>query len=187
MTYDFIVGAQSPTPPGQNKLQCFTDEGGLASCTLLTKGAKGTAVLDTTAGGYAGVYVLNSNINLYAGQQTPLSAISMLSFSYTGTPTNGSPRISLPIDTGGDDVTNEIASISAFWCNNGAGLVDAIKDPTCTIFLNSDGTTPVATNWAELVALHPDWTVPFDNFVYVIADDPGLWTVSNVTLGKPGK
>jgi hypothetical protein len=177
------LAAPPPTAPGQNKLQCFADAP--ATCTQPTKGAKGSAILDTTLGGDAGVYVLNSNINLYAGQQTPLSAISMLSFTYTGIPTNGSPRISLPLDIGGGDTTDAWAYISAYWCNNGSGLVDAINNPNCQIFVS--GNINAYVGWAAFVAAYPTATVPFDNYVFVIADDPGLWTVSNVKLGKPGK
>ena len=191
-------GGPVPTAPGQNKLQCFdgtTDTanadpagsygpyGGI--CTLTSKGAKGPATLDNTvlvgSGDYAGVYVFNSNLN-----GKPIGQIDHLSFIYIGTPTNGSPRITLPIDTTGDGVLDDYLSISAYWCNDGAGLVDAIHDSTCIIFLNSNGTTPVGQNWAEMVAAHPTWTITNDS-AFVIADDPGIWTVYNVTLGKPGK
>lgn len=178
-----VVAAAPSTAPGKNKIQCFADSP--ATCTLTSKGAKGSAILDTTLGGDAGVYVLNSNINLYAGQQTPLSAIGMLSFSYTGTATNGSPRISVPLDLNGDDVTDAWAYISAYWCNNGSGLVDAINNSNCQIFVSGDINAYVG--WAAFVAAFPTATVPFDNYVFVIADDPGLWTIGNVTLGKPGK
>ncbi|HEX9267944.1 MAG TPA: hypothetical protein VF965_10715, partial [Candidatus Limnocylindria bacterium] len=37
-------------------------------------------------------------------------------------------------------------------------------------------------NWAAFVAAHPTWHVGATPFV--IADDAGLWTVSNVHLGE---
>lgn len=201
----FIIGgialaADGPviTAPGQNKLLCFdgtTDtatavpEGSYGPyggvCTLKTNGAKGSATLDNSvlvgSADYSGVYIPNSTLN---GKS--LAQITQLSFNYTGTSTNGSPRLTLPIDTNGDTITDDYLSISAYWCNNEAGTVDAIHDPTCTIFVNSDGTTPVGMNWAGLVVAHPTWTVT-DDYAFLIADDAGLWTVNNVKLGKGGK
>jgi hypothetical protein len=169
--------------PGQNKLQCFSgsadgDQGGVTyggTCRLLSSGAKGTAVLDNsdgdTDGSYSGVYVENSNLN---GKR--LSEIAQLSFQYTGTATAGSPRFSLPLSGGG------YAFISAYYCNNGAGLVDAISDPTCTIYYNGAS----YENWAAFVAANSALTVTSAT-PFVIADDAGSWTVSNVKLGKAGK
>ena len=167
------------TPNDGNKLQCFDgmpDYPG--TCSIVG----GIATLDNTAGPYSGVYISNSNL-----EGRSLGNVNNLSFDYTGTPTNGSPRLTLPIDTDGDDVTDDYLSISAFFCNDGAGHLDAIHDPTCTIFRNSDGTNPVGANWADLVANHPDWTVAPDAISFIIADDTGSWTVSHVRLGKAAR
>ena len=92
--------------------------------------------------------------------------------------TAGAPRISLPIDTDGNGTTDLYAFIGAFYCNNGTGLVDAINDTTCQIFVGSES----FVNWAAFVVAHPTWQVGATPFV--IADEPGLWTVSNVHLGE---
>lgn len=174
------------TAPGQNKLQCFDGitDGGIygGNCTLTGKGAKGPATLDNTDGdvdgSYSGVYILDSsNLNGKA-----IGSITQLSFSYTGTATAGSPRFSLPIDTNGDHATDFYAFVGAYYCNNGAGLVDAINDATCTIFAGSES----FSNWAAMVAAHPAWTITTD-YPFIIADDAGIWTVSGVKLGKAGK
>lgn len=178
------ASAATSTAPGQNKLLCFdgtTDGGFGGTCTLKGNGAKGPATLDNTDGNangsYSGVFVENSNLN-----GSLLKDAKQLSFSYTGTATAGSPRFSLAIDTDGDADTDMFAFVSAFHCSDGAGLVDAINDPTCTVFVGSES----FPNWAALVAAHPTWRFA-DDFSFVIADDAGLWTVSGVKLGKPGK
>ena len=70
------------------------------------------------------------------------------------------------------------AFISAFYCNDDAGNVDVINDPTCTIYSGSE----VYANWKAMVAAHPDYRVGYTPFI--VADDAGTWTVFNVKLGK---
>ena len=161
-----------------NTLSCFsgTQEGGAnGTCAFTTDGA----TLNTIDGNtnpydnYAGVYLQNSNLD---GKS--LADVNKLSFRATGTTTAGSPRFSLPIDTG-DGTTAFYAFVSAFYCNDGDGLVDAVNDPTCEIYAGGEA----FKNWAAMIAAHPDWRVG-PNLPFVIADDPGVWTVSNVQLGK---
>ncbi len=184
-------GPQGPvaTAPGQNKIQCFsgsTDYPGTynGDCVLNSKGAKGSATLNTVDNdadpynNYAGVYTNSSNMY---GQL--IGAVSKLSFSYTGEATAGSPRFSIPVDTDGNGTTDQWAFISAYYCNDGAGLVDAINDSTCTIYVGTES----FNNWNEMVTAHPTWKIGTDQYVFLIADDPGTWTVNNVSFGKPGK
>jgi hypothetical protein len=172
-----------PAAPGQNKIACWTD--GNATCTLNSSGAKGSATL-TVSGlpADAAVYFLRWNGSIYGAA---LSSITQLSFTYTGTPLAGSPRFSIPIDNTGSGYTTFWAYASAYYCNNGAGLVDVINDPTCTIYVSND---PLISypNWAAFVAAYPTATVAaIDNYLFVIADDVGTWTVNHVTIGKSGK
>src|SRR5262245_3660885 len=116
--------------PNGNKLSCFdgTTDGGFYGLCSVTNA--GVATLDNTSNDatgtanpfdqYSGVYLQNSNLD---GKK--LKSVNQLAFDYTGTPTNGSPRISLPLDTNGDGATDVYAFISAFWCNDGAGHLDA--------------------------------------------------------------
>lgn len=90
----------------------------------------------------------------------------------------GAPRVSLPIETG-SGTSAFYAFIAAFYCNDGAGLVDALNDPTCTIFAGSES----FSSWGALLAAHPDWRVG-PNLPFVIADETGTWTVADVQLGK---
>jgi hypothetical protein len=168
----------APTVPG-NKLTCFDgkSEGTIygGKCTV---NKYGVATLNNSGGDpdgeYSGVYLQNSNL---VGKA--IRTVNQLGFSYTGDAvTAGSPRISLGIDTNRDSKNDVFAFISAFYCNDGAGNVDVINDPTCTIFIGNE----VYANWAAMVAAHPEYRVGYTPFV--IADDPGKWTVFNVKLGK---
>ena len=172
---------------GSNELLCFDgttdtangDTGGAVYGGVCTRTSNG-AILDNTVrgtdGSYSGVYYRHSSLN---GKL--LGDVTQLSFNYTGVPTNGSPRISLPIDVTGDGTTDFYAYISAFHCNDGLGLVDPIHDSTCTIFYDG-GPISGYPNWDAFVAAHPTWHV--GEIPFVIADDVGSWTVSNVHLGE---
>ena len=184
-------GPKVPAAPGQNKIQCF--EGGTGTCVLNSSGAKGSATLTVTGAtgdGDAGVYYLGYNDSIY---NVPLADVTQLSFNYTGTATGGAPRFSIPIDEDNNSATNggagygagteAFAFAGAALCNNGAGTVDVIKDATCDI--NYKGVD--YPNWAAFAAAFPDAVISFGDYVFVIADEPGTWTVSNVIIGKPGK
>lgn len=161
-----------------NTLSCFsgTQDGDYnGTCTLTSDGA----TLDNDDGdtdpynNYSGVYLQNSNLDGKA-----LADVNKLSFRYTGAATAGSPRFSVPVDTG-SGTTAFYAFVSGFYCNDGNGLVDALNDATCEIQAGSES----FVNWAAMVAAHPGWRVG-PNLPFVIADDPGTWTVSDVQLGK---
>ena len=123
---------------------------------------------------YSGVYPKKSNLIGKA-----IGDVKELGFSYTGTPKAGAPRISLGLDKDGNGTRDGYAFISALYCNDGAQNVDAVNDATCTIYFD-DGSS--YANWADMVAAHPEYRVAGTPFV--IADDPGVWTVSNVKLGQ---
>ena len=174
-----LVGASITLAGNENgnKLSCFsgtTDGGFNGTCAFTGDGATLNNVDGDTDpfNNYAGVNLQNSNLDGKA-----LADVNKLSFRYTGAATAGSPRFSLPIDTG-SGTTAFYAFVSAFYCNDG-GLVDAVNDATCTIFAGSES----FANWAAMVAAHPTWRVG-PNLPFVIADDPGTWTVSDVQLGK---
>lgn len=169
-----------------NKLQCFQGMGdGFGSngtCVLTESGA----TIDTTDGdanpnnAYGGVYIQNSNLD---GKL--LSEVNKLAFSYTGTGTaGGSPRISLPIDEDGDGTTEAYAFIDVLACNDGSsttGTLDAINDPTCSVSYAGQADSP---NWAAFVAANPAYRVASDALAFVIVDQPGDFTITNVQLGK---
>jgi hypothetical protein len=189
------VSAAAPTTaPGHNKLQCFdgvTDNIGFSgTCTLNSKGAKGSATLDLTsgnvAGDYAGVYTLDSN--MYGAL---LTGLTQLSYHYTGTidPQPGNLSYNIPIDTDGDGDTDFYAFVDAFYCPGVNGVVDIVNDSECVIY--EGGVTPRA-NWEAFLAANPGAKVATDNFVFIVAERTGgepsaIWTVNNVKFGKAGK
>ena len=138
----------------------------------------GGATLHNPAGTYSGVYVLNTNI---AGKT--LSEINKLGFTYAGDDPAGALRITVPVDTTGDGAWDDFVSAGADNCNDGAGNVNVITDATCLVGFN--GGTYYA-NWAALVAANPTVTVATDALPFVIADQEGDWTVSNVSIGRAG-
>src|SRR5213075_2705698 len=84
-----------------NKLQCFSgttdgDQGGVTYGGTCSLTEAGVATLDNTDGdtdgSYSGVYIQNSNLD---GKL--LKEVNRLGFSFTGVPTAGSPRLTLPI------------------------------------------------------------------------------------------
>jgi hypothetical protein len=178
------TGGSAAAVNASSQLLCFDgttdtangDTGGVVYGGVCTRTSNG-AILDNSvpvgSGDYSGVYYQTSSLS-----GMTLGQVTQLGFNYTGVATAGSPRISLPIDKDGNGTTDTYAFIGAFYCNNGAGLVDAINDSTCQIFVGSES----FPNWAAFVIAHPTWQV--GAIPFVIADDPGLWTVSNVHLGE---
>ena len=68
--------------------------------------------------------------------------------------------------------------------DDGAGLTDVIHDPACTVFYKD---VPY-DNLAAFAAAHSPWEVALlDEYLFVVADEVGTWTVDGVIIGKPGK
>ena len=194
----YAAGAPRTTAPGLNKLLCFDGENDLdiysGTCTLNSKGAKGSATLDLSSGNpdgdYAGVYTLDSTVY---GQL--LTNITQMSYHYTGTitPSAGNLSYNIPIDTDGDGVTEFYAFVDAaqdgVHCPGVNGVVDIIHDSACVIY--EGGVTPRA-NWAALTAAHLGAKVANDAYIFVVAERTGaepsaIWTINNVIFGKAGK
>jgi hypothetical protein len=178
------LGSAAFAAPGSgNRLYCFqgVDDGANGTCTLTKDGA----VLDTTDGNanpndnYAGVYVGNSKLEgLLIGEAEKLS------FSYTGGPVvGGSPRFSIPIDEDGDGTTESYAFADAVGCSDDVGTVDVTGDASCLV---SYGGVTYA-NWAAFVTANPTYRIASDAVTFIIVDQPGDYTITNVELRqKPG-
>jgi hypothetical protein len=177
--------AANPATQG-NKLQCFsgeTDDAALynGTCDLVQNGA----ILDTNDGdldpnnNYAGVYISNTNLD---GKL--LEDVNKLSFDYDGeSSVGGSPRLSIPIDSDGDGDTEAYAFIDTMGCNDGdpeSGTLDAINDSTCLVWYDNVS----YENWAAFVAANPTYRIATDALAFVIVDQPGEFTITNVQLGR---
>lgn len=180
-----VASAAPPqTAPGKNPLLC-SEPPNIDNCQ--TNGKSATI---TNANGGAAVYYNGFNSSWY-GVRTGL--VKDLSTNVSGSPVGIDPRWSINIDdrndpTAPDGFTDYYVFVSFATCNNGAGLVDVINDPTCAIV------TPTATypNWSQFTQSNTSTHIALqDGFTFIIADgsDPtvGTWTVSNVKVGKPGK
>lgn len=188
-----VYAAPPATAPGQNKIQCFdgtTDGGFGGTCTLNSKGAKGSATLALNSsnpnGDYAGVYTLESKI--YA---TDVANLTQLSYQYTGTvtPAPGNLSYNLPIDTNGDGTTDYYLFIDAAYCPGTDGYVDIIHDANCVMY---EGGVTARANWSAFVAANPGAKIATDNYAFIVAErtpsEPAaIWTVNNVKFGKAGK
>jgi len=178
-----------------NPLLCFdgtTDGGFNGTCTLVPGGASlNTFDSDTNPNNaYAGVFYAQSSL---PGQ--PLAAVSA-SFTYAAaagtTASGGSPRISIGIDENGNGTRESYAFVDTLGCNDGSadnGTL-SLSDSTCTVAYFGPG-APVGgeswANWAAFAAAHPTWKISMnsvEDVPFVIVDQPGLWTVTNVHLGE---
>lgn len=181
-----VVGLASAAPPGtgKNGITCFGDP---ASCTVVNK----TSVrLDTTGtNGGAGAYIPGFNNSFYGVRA---SLITNLSNTVTGSPLGIDPRWSIPIDdhsVSNDGFTDYFLFASFAECNNGSGLVDVLNDPTCTLHNSVTGAT--YPNWNAFATSQTNAFIALnDNYAFIIADESGpegVWTISNMKVGKPGK
>jgi hypothetical protein len=179
--------APAPTP-NPNPLLCFdgtTDGGFNGHCTLIAGGATLNTIDndENSNNAYAGVYYATSSLS---GKALPAVNPASVSFTYAAaqgtTASGGSPRVSIPIDEDGNGTTENYAFADTLGCNNGSadnGTL-SLTDPTCTISYVGGESQP---NWAAFVAAHPTWKVS-NGVPFVIADQPGMWTVTNVHLGE---
>ena len=128
---------------------------------------------------YAGVYIQNTNLD-----SRLLSHVHNLSFDYAGSvATGGSPRFSIPIDEDDDGTTEAYAFVDTLGCNDGSpnsGTLDVLHDSTCLVAYGST----VYPNWDAFASANPTYRVASDAVTFVIVDQPGLFEVSNVRLGK---
>jgi hypothetical protein len=159
----FLVVAAGSLAAG-GKLKCFT--GSPATCVL--NPSTSGATLNTTDGGYAGVY--------YTSSKAPGSALTSVSYSFTYTcqPSNvetvtcvagGAPRWSIPIDTNGNSKTVEAyAFLDAANCGYTGNV--STSDPSCRVDLNTGGSW---ANWAAFAAANPTYRIG-NALPFVIAD-----------------
>jgi uncharacterized repeat protein (TIGR01451 family) len=170
-----------------NPLLCFDGpDVGIENgdCTLIAGGATLDATDDDQDPNNqaAGVYYERSGLN---GQLLAAVDTSNVSFDYAAaegtTASGGSPRFSIPIDEAGSGSTNAYAFIDTLGCNDGSpdnGTL-SLSDTTCIVTYGSES----HINWAAFAAAHPTWRVS-SAIPFVVADQPGFWTVTNVHIDE---
>lgn len=172
-----------------HQLKCFQGtgdgDGSNGTCVLSADGQ--SAVVNTIDGdsnpnnAYGGVYYETTSLSgKYVGE------VDAFSFDYVGTgAAGGSPRATLPIDKDGDGTTETYVSADVFGCTSGtsgAGTVDIVHDLTCIITENIGG--PSYENWAAYVEANPTYRVTQGALPFIIVDQPGEFTLSNVVIGS---
>lgn len=169
-----------------NKLQCFSgtvDDDVQYNGTCVFEGTTARLMTDDGDGNpnnnYAGVYIENSNLD-----GKVLSEVNQLSFTYSGTgAAGGSPRLTIPIDENNDGMYEGFAYIDTLGCNNGdanTGTLDLLGDASCTISYQNVG----YENWQGFVSAHPDYRVAAGYVPFIIVDQPGTFSVTDVRLGR---
>jgi hypothetical protein len=166
-------------------------------CTLNAGGTGATLdnLVTGPDGSYSGVYYAQSSL---PGEL--LAAASVISFTYAAaagtSASGGSPRISIGIDEDGNGTRESYAFVDTLGCNNGSANNGTLSfgDSTCTVSYTPPtppGAPPVPAeswvNWAAFAAGHPTWKISMNSALdvpFVVADQPGLWTITNVQLGQ---
>jgi hypothetical protein len=170
---------------GASGLKCFGQESG-STCTSTKAGY----TLAVDAGEYAGVYVPGQGLT---GKS--LAGVSSLQFNYTGEISGGSPRFSLSVtDAAGRDGWLFIDAASCNVADNSTspstGLVSPLVDPTCAVsgyYFNADGSATgyYYSSWQDFLnSADGEGARFFSNNSFVIADQAGTVTVSNVSVAS---
>lgn len=134
-----------------------------------------SATLVNDAGQYSGVY-----LNSRSQSGKPLNAVSF-SFDWAGSTAGGAPRFSIPIDTDHNSTVDGYAFIDAFGCGSTStstsGTVST-ESSTCTVYFGSE----VFPNWDAFAAAHPDYRIAPGSIPFIIADQAGSYTITNIDL-----
>lgn len=165
-------------------LKCF--EGGGGTCTIDKTG--GTATLTTTAAGqYAGVYFASFN-DLKGVALSQLTALQITVSSENSQPSQGSPRITLPVTYNGAG-TNAYVYISDSdpTCGNPNSpvtypdTVDGINGTFCKEMQGYSSPQLYYASWNTFITSgSPAYgSAVISGTPFFVSDQPGVFTVSN--------
>jgi hypothetical protein len=128
---------------------------------------------------YGGVYVQSKD------QSGELLGAVNFSFTSTADVTGGSPRFSIPINTGGGPgSTTAYAFIDANGCNgsNGQTTVVSTRVSTCQVAFQGGGFYNYA-NWAEFARANPTYKIAQGHFPFIVADGAaGHYAINSIQL-----
>jgi hypothetical protein len=212
------AAATAGGPPVSSEMLKFFS-GGDGTIAWSSEGGSSTAgdhqalrMSGTTQGiDYAGAYAIAAT-----SEDVPLSDVNA-SFDIKGYEGAGSPRISLPIDTNGDEHTDMWAYLSASYCSGDARTTASagfehvdFQKSGCTIYTSTatvlnglsdalDATGSIAYRWGGFTFDVTDtgpraaWKVASDEQPFLILDEaPAVSYVDNLTIGafnwrRPGR
>ncbi len=170
--------------PKANQATCFDGASeGSGNGTCVRNGAKSFTLTNPAPGDYSGVYVESSSLS---GMR--FADITSLGFAFAGATSGGSPRYSIPIAGGG------YVFVDAASCNTSdnpaasSGTVDPLHDQTCVVSGYDSTHDFYYPSWQAFLNGEPGITVA-NNYVFIVADQPGTVTLSNIELGRvvPGR
>lgn len=169
--------AQAAPSPKANQLTCFTDDTG-SECI---RNGSDSFTLINDAGEGSGVYVENQTL---AGK--PISEASVLTFSYVGDTSGGSPRFAIPLDIPnyGDTIYDGFLFADINHCDANQDGTVSLAEPGCVI----EAPGGYFGTFADYVAAHPDYKIG-SYYTFIVADQPGTVTVYDIKLARkaPGK
>jgi hypothetical protein len=129
-----------------------------------------SATLANDPGEYSGVYLRSKSQSA-----KPIGAVSY-SFDHTGDTAGGAPRFSIPIDTDGNGSVEGYAFLDANNCGN-TGRVST-DDANCQVFFRDES----FANWDAFAAAHPTYRIAPGSIPFIIADQEGSYTITNIDL-----
>ena len=153
-----VTGAIAANP----KLKTF------GTGTVTTNGTDSATIVNG-AGQYGGVYLQ------YRSESGKVIGDVTFSFISSGAVAGGAPRFSLPIDTNGDGTVEGYAFLDVQNCG---GPVVSTNNSACITYFGSE----VFPNWAAFVAAHPTYRSAPGSIPFIIADQPGIYVVSDIVL-----
>ncbi len=127
-----------------------------------------SATIVNAFGEFGGVYLNSKSLSA-----KPLNAVSF-SFVSTGGVTGGAPRFSIPIDSGGANVT--YAFLDVLGCGYSAGMVSTDL-ANCQVFFGVE-----YANWDAFAAANPTYRIAPGFIPFIIADEPGSYAVNSIDL-----
>ncbi len=150
-----------------NKLRTEVGQPATAVITSRT-----SATLDVGVGGYAAVYRVGE---APFGDRLWRVKVGFVA-SADSTVAGGAPRFSLPIDTNHNGTWDLFAFIDINSCAGDHWV--STENPVCSVYVGSEH----FANWAALAAGHPTWRMARHQRLFIIADAPGHYVLSNIDL-----
>jgi hypothetical protein len=129
-----------------------------------------SATLVNDADEYSGVYLRSKSQSA-----KPIGAVR-LSFDHSGSVAGGAPRFSIPIDTEHNGTIDGYAFVDAINCGN-TGTVST-ESPNCMVFFGDEA----FANWDAFAAAHPRYRIAPGSIPFIIADQPGSYTITDIEL-----